>query len=58
MQDDTKAISPNSSPSLIAGQMFGLPISRVQDVFKPARITRVPLRRARSPACSICAAAS
>jgi len=27
----------------IAGQMFGLPISRVQDVFKPARITRVPL---------------
>jgi len=27
----------------IAGQMFGLPIERVQDVFKPARITRVPL---------------
>jgi purine-binding chemotaxis protein CheW len=27
----------------IAGQMFGLPIARVQDVFKPARITRVPL---------------
>jgi len=27
----------------IAGQMFGLPIGRVQDVFKPARITRVPL---------------
>jgi purine-binding chemotaxis protein CheW len=26
-----------------AGQMFGLPIERVQDVFKPARITRVPL---------------
>ena len=26
-----------------AGQMFGLPISCVQDVFKPARITRVPL---------------
>ena len=23
--------------------MFGLPIERVQDVFKPARITRVPL---------------
>jgi purine-binding chemotaxis protein CheW len=27
----------------IAGQMFGLPIGRVQDVFKPANITRVPL---------------
>ena len=27
----------------VAGQMFGLPISRVQDVFKPSRITRVPL---------------
>jgi purine-binding chemotaxis protein CheW len=28
---------------VVAGQMFGLPIARVQDVFKPARITRVPL---------------
>jgi purine-binding chemotaxis protein CheW len=27
----------------IAGQLFGLPISCVQDVFKPSRITRVPL---------------
>lgn len=27
----------------IAGQLFGLPIARVQDVFKPARITPVPL---------------
>ena len=26
-----------------ADQMFGLPIERVQDVFKPTRITRVPL---------------
>ncbi len=25
------------------GQLFGLPIERVQDVFKPSRITRVPL---------------
>jgi purine-binding chemotaxis protein CheW len=25
------------------GQMFGLPIERVQDVFKPTNITRVPL---------------
>jgi purine-binding chemotaxis protein CheW len=29
-----------------AGQMFGLPIERVQDVFKPTRITRVPLAEA------------
>ena len=27
----------------VAGQMFGLPIARVQDIFKPSRITRVPL---------------
>jgi purine-binding chemotaxis protein CheW len=26
-----------------AGQLFGLPIERVQDVFKPTHITRVPL---------------
>jgi purine-binding chemotaxis protein CheW len=26
-----------------AGQLFGLPIGRVQDVFKPMNITRVPL---------------
>jgi purine-binding chemotaxis protein CheW len=26
-----------------AGQMFGLPIERVQDVFKPLNMTRVPL---------------
>jgi purine-binding chemotaxis protein CheW len=27
----------------IGGQLFGLPISRVQDVFVPQRLTRVPL---------------
>ena len=27
----------------IGGQLFGLPILRVQDVFKPERVTRVPL---------------
>jgi purine-binding chemotaxis protein CheW len=27
----------------IAEQLFGLPIARVQDVFKPMRMTRVPL---------------
>ena len=28
---------------LVGEQMFGLPISRVQDVFMPERLTRVPL---------------
>ena len=28
---------------IIAGQLFGLPISQVQDVFLPDRLTRVPL---------------
>jgi purine-binding chemotaxis protein CheW len=28
---------------LLGGQLFGLPISRVQDVFMPERLTRVPL---------------
>jgi purine-binding chemotaxis protein CheW len=27
----------------VAGQWFGLPIARVQDVFKPEHVTRVPL---------------
>jgi purine-binding chemotaxis protein CheW len=30
------------------GQMFGLPIGRVQDVFKPIKMTRVPLAGAES----------
>lgn len=29
--------------ALVSGQLFGLPIQRVQDVFKPERVTRVPL---------------
>jgi purine-binding chemotaxis protein CheW len=29
--------------AMIGGQLFGLPISRVQDVFMPERVTRVPL---------------
>jgi purine-binding chemotaxis protein CheW len=28
---------------VLGGQLFGLPISRVQDVFMPERVTRVPL---------------
>ncbi|HEY0220289.1 MAG TPA: chemotaxis protein CheW [Afipia sp.] len=29
--------------AMIGGQLFGMPISRVQDVFMPERMTRVPL---------------
>src|SRR5260370_10603762 len=32
--------------AVIGGQLFGLPISRVQDVFMPERLTRVPLASA------------
>jgi purine-binding chemotaxis protein CheW len=31
---------------MIGGQLFGLPIARVQDVFMPERMTRVPLSAA------------
>src|SRR5437867_7880011 len=31
---------------IIDDQLFGLPISRVQDVFQPDRLTRVPLAAA------------
>lgn len=44
MHDD--AASTEFVTFSIAGQIFGLPIGRVQDVFKPARITRVPLAAA------------
>ena len=29
--------------AIIGGQLFGLPIARVQDVFAPQKVTRVPL---------------
>ena len=29
--------------AMVGGQLFGLPIQRVQDVFAPERVTRVPL---------------
>ena len=35
--------------AMIGGQLFGLPISRVQDVFMPERLTRVPLSSLVSP---------
>jgi purine-binding chemotaxis protein CheW len=44
MQDDTELTE--FVTFTVAGQMFGLPIACVQDVFKPARITHVPLAEA------------
>src|ERR1700750_473729 len=44
MQDDT--VFTEFVTFVVAGQMFGLPIARVQDVFKPSRTTRVPLASA------------
>ena len=38
----TEAISEYVTAT-IGGQLFGLPIARVQDVFAPERLTRVPL---------------
>jgi purine-binding chemotaxis protein CheW len=46
MTNDNNAISEPLTEYvtvMIGGQLFGLPISRVQDVFMPERITRVPL---------------
>src|SRR3982750_2206747 len=46
MSNDNKAASEHVIEYvtvMIGGQLFGLPISRVQDVFMPDRITRVPL---------------
>ena len=42
MMNDTTRLS-DFVTFAIGGQMFGLPIGRVQDVFKPSRVTRVPL---------------
>src|SRR3954468_20326315 len=44
----TKAVSAEGAiteyvTTMIGGQLFGMPISRVQDVFIPERMTRVPL---------------
>ena len=43
---------------MIGGQLFGLPIFRVHDVFVPDRLRGCRWRRRRSPASSICAAVS
>jgi purine-binding chemotaxis protein CheW len=41
MNDNTRLIEYVTFTT--AGQLFGVPIERVQDVFKPTRMTRVPL---------------
>jgi purine-binding chemotaxis protein CheW len=47
MQDNTAASSVTEYVTVWIGeQLFGLPIARVQDVFMPDRLTRVPLASA------------
>jgi purine-binding chemotaxis protein CheW len=41
--DDIQSGITEYVTTMIGGQLFGLPISRVQDVFMPERLTRVPL---------------
>jgi purine-binding chemotaxis protein CheW len=41
--DSIGGASTQYATAMIGGQLFGLPISRVQDVFMPERLTRVPL---------------
>ncbi|MBV8835302.1 MAG: chemotaxis protein CheW [Alphaproteobacteria bacterium] len=46
MSNDNQAVGDQITEYvtvMIGGQLFGLPISRVQDVFMPDRVTRVPL---------------
>jgi purine-binding chemotaxis protein CheW len=41
--DNVGGATTQYATAMIGGQLFGLPISRVQDVFMPERLTRVPL---------------
>ena len=41
--DHPSASNTDYVTATVGGQLFGIPISRVQDVFKPERLTRVPL---------------
>ena len=43
--DSNAGASREYVTATIGGQLFGLPILRVQDVFIPERVTRVPLAR-------------
>ncbi len=42
-QSDSTGPSTEYVTAMIGGQLFGLPIARVQDVFMPDRMTQVPL---------------
>jgi purine-binding chemotaxis protein CheW len=42
MSESTEAVAEFVTAT-VGGQLFGLPISRVQDVFMPERLTHVPL---------------
>ncbi|WP_315723768.1 MULTISPECIES: chemotaxis protein CheW [unclassified Bradyrhizobium] len=44
--ETTEGAASEFVTAVIGGQLFGLPISRVQDVFMPERVTRVPLSSA------------
>ena len=45
MRTETNSNGPSTEyvTAMIGGQLFGLPIARVQDVFIPDRMTQVPL---------------
>lgn len=43
MSDGSERSMNEYVTAVIGGQLFGLPIQRVQDVFVPERLTRVPL---------------
>src|SRR6201994_4244508 len=42
-KDTAEGLVAEYVTAMIGGQLFGLPIARVQDVFMPERLTRVPL---------------
>jgi purine-binding chemotaxis protein CheW len=42
-ETDNSGTSTEYVTAMIGGQLFGLPIGRVQDVFMPDRMTQVPL---------------
>jgi len=43
LETDSAGSSTEYVTAMVGGQLFGLPIARVQDVFMPDRMTQVPL---------------
>jgi purine-binding chemotaxis protein CheW len=43
VDSDSAGLSTEYVTAMVGEQLFGLPIARVQDVFKPDRMTQVPL---------------